>query len=202
MKAFEDLSPLDVPPGRCQLQAMSDLFKFAADMAAQGGGRLPPVEKWQPAYCGEMDMVIRADGRWDHEGTPIGRAPLVRLFSTILRREGDDYFLVTPAEKIKIKVEDAPFVAVILDLEPGKTPETQRLKFRTNVGDEVIAGADFPIRFGEGDASDIPYVMVRAGLEAKLNRPVYYQLAEYVVEHDGKMGVWSDGQFFAFPKES
>ncbi len=177
---------------------MSDVLKYAAEMAAQGGtGSLPPVEKWHPEYCGEMDMVIKADGLWLHEGTPIGRAPMVRLFSTILRKDDDDYFLVTPVEKIKITVEDVPFIAV--SLEVSGTGQAQQFKFKTNVGDEFVAGADHPIWFGKGESALVPYVMVRAKLEAKLNRPVYYQLAEYVVQHQGRDGVWSGAEFFAFP---
>ncbi|MCI5047421.1 MAG: DUF1285 domain-containing protein [Aquisalinus sp.] len=161
---------------------MSDLFALASrmsDLSARTG--LPPVDKWNPDYCGEIDMVIRKDGLWFHEGTPIGRPQLVRLFSTVLKREGDEHFLVTPVEKLKITVEDAPFLAVELSVSHQGTPQ-QRLHFRTNVGDEVTAGPDNALIFRTGDAADelVPYLHVRRGLEAKLSRPVYYQLADLV----------------------
>ena len=107
------------------------------------GRGIPPVENWHPALCGEIDIRIARDGTWFHQGTPIGWRELVRLFSTILRREEDRYYLVTLAEKMRIRVEDVPFLAVLLDVE-GVGPE-QRLKFVTNVGDEVIAGPEHPI---------------------------------------------------------
>jgi hypothetical protein len=140
------------------------------------GRKLPPVEKWNPAHCGDIDIRIARDGTWFHEGTPVGRRELVRLFSTILRRDGDDYVLVTPAEKMRIVVEDAPFLAVLLRVE-GEGRD-QRLIFTTNVGDETVASADNPIRV-EIDAATrepSPYVHVRRGLEAKISRPVFYQM--------------------------
>ncbi len=162
---------------------MSDLFSLASRMSDLSAGRgLPPVDKWNPEYCGEIDMVIRRDGLWFHEGSPIGRPQLVRLFSTVLKREGDDYFLVTPVEKMKIKVEDVPFLAVALSVEKAGRPD-QNLNFRTNVGDLVTAGADNALSFRPGDAADdelVPYLHVRRGLEARLSRPVYYELAELV----------------------
>ncbi len=157
---------------------MTDLMRYAAALEGAGGKSLPPVETWRPDFCGEIDLVIRRDGTWVHEGTPIGRARLVRLFSTVLRREGDDYFLVTPVEKMAITVEDAPFIAVLMRRE-GEG-EAQRLIFTTNVGDEVVAGPDHPIEFrknvetGEG----APYLEVRAGLTARIARAVFYDLAE------------------------
>ena len=164
------------------------------------GRKLPPVEKWNPAHCGDIDIRIARDGTWFHEGSPVGRRELVRLFSTILRRDGDDYVLVTPAEKMRIGVEDAPFLAVLLKVE-GEGRD-QRLTFTTNVGDETVAGADNPIRVEIDPVTrePSPYVHVRRGLEAKIARPVYYQLAEIAVPgegaDDGKLGLWSDGVFF------
>ena len=143
-----------------------------------GDGPLPPVEKWDPDHCGEIDITIRRNGVWMHEGSPIGRPKLVRLFSTVLKREGDDYFLVTPVEKLQLTVEDVPFLAVAMEREGGG--EAQTLRFRTNVGDEVIAGPDHPITFrcDAGERADegalVPYVEVRAGLKARLTRPLYY----------------------------
>lgn len=187
---------------------MTDLFSLASKMASlesEAGRGLPPVEKWNPSYCGEIDIVIRRDGLWFHEGSPIGRPQLVRLFSTVLRREGGEYYLVTPVEKMKITVEDVPFLAVEMDLLAGPV-----LRFRTNVGDEVLAGPEHEIIFRQNvdrgtaqkpDEGLVPYLHVRRGLEARLTRPVYYQLAE-LAETDpagGPMpGVISHGAFFAF----
>lgn len=146
---------------------------IAAAKQAPGRG-LPPVHLWHPEHCGEIDIVIKKNGLWFHEGTPIGREALVRLFSTVLRKDPDGYVLVTPVEKLSITVEDAPFVAVRLDAVDGV------LKFTNNVGDEVEAGPDHPIRV-EMDPETLeprPYVHVRGGLEALINRPVFYELAE------------------------
>ena len=167
---------------------------------AAAGRTLPPVEKWNPAHCGDIDIRIARDGTWFHQGTPIGRHELVRLFSTILRKDPDGFHLVTPAEKMRIVVEDAPFLAVLLRVE-GEGRD-QRLIFTTNVGDETIAGRDNPVRVETNPASGepAPYVHVRRGLEAKIARAVFYQLADLAVpgagEHDGQLGVWSDGLFF------
>ncbi|QKV17086.1 DUF1285 domain-containing protein [Oricola thermophila] len=157
--------------------------------ATQGAKGLPPVEKWNPPDCGAIDMVIRADGTWHYLGTPIGRQPLVRLFSTVLRKDEDGKtYLVTPVEKIEITVEDAPFVAVELHVsDPG--PD-QVLTFRTNVGDVVEAGPDHPLRFEteEGSGGLKPYVHVRGRLEALVSRAVMYELVELgdTVEIDGE----------------
>ncbi len=162
---------------------MTDLFSLLSSMPETANARgLPPVDKWNPEYCGEIDIKIRRDGLWFHEGTPIGRPQMVRLFSTVLKREGDDYFLVTPVEKMKIDVEDVPFIAVDMEVAAQGTP-AQTLTFRTNVGDEVVADPDHGISFRAGEASEdelIPYIHIRRGLEARLTRPVYYQLAELV----------------------
>lgn len=166
-----------------------------AARAAQGKG-LPPVDKWNPEFCGDLDMRIARDGRWFYLGTPIGRHELVKLFSTILKREGEDYFLVTPVEKVGITVDDAPFVAV--DFEPEGAGEAQSLIFETNVGDKVLAGPANPIRVVRdaetGEPS--PYVLVRANLEALIDRKSFYRLVERGAHHEGWFGVWSDGAFF------
>ncbi len=172
---------------------------IAAAKEAQKGGKLPPVHKWNPPFCGDIDMEIRRDGTWFHEGTPIGRAPLVRLFSTILKREGEKYFLVTPVEKVGLRVEDAPFVAI--DFEAAGKGESQIVTFTTNVGDTVIAGADNPVRVvRDVDGEPSPYVMVRAGLEALIDRKSFYRLVDLGEHHevDGVawFGVWSAAQFF------
>lgn len=171
---------------------LASLLKEAA-----AGRRLPPVERWNPAFCGEIDIRIARDGTWFHLGTPIGRKEIVRLFSTILRREDEDYFLVTPAEKLRIRVDDAPFMAVLMDRQ-GEG-QAQRLVFTTNVGDEVVAGEQNRIRVGTEPAGPAPYVHVRRGLDARISRNVFYQLADIAVpgEDEGIMGVWSQGTFFA-----
>jgi uncharacterized protein len=158
--------------------------------------RLPPVDKWNPAHCGDSGMRIARDGTWFHEGSPIGRHNLVRLFSSILRREPDGNFvLVTPAEKLDIDVEDAPFTAVELKAE-GAGPE-RRLAFRLNTGDLVVAGPDHPLRFAETEDGPHPYLLVRPGLEALVARPVYYELANLALEEGGEpLGLWSGGAFF------
>jgi len=166
-----------------------------AARAAKGKG-LPPVHLWNPPFCGDLDMRIARDGTWFYLGTPIGRFELVRLFSTILRRDGDDYFLVTPVEKVGITVDDAPFVAV--DFEPEGEGATQALIFETNVGDKVAAGPENPIRVVRdpktGEPS--PYVLIRANLEALIDRKSFYRLVDIGAHHDGWFGVWSGGEFF------
>ena len=173
---------------------------IAASVKAAKGRGLPPVHLWNPPFCGDLDMRIARDGTWFYEGTPIGRSGLVRLFSTILRKDGDKYFLVTPVEKVGITVDDAPFVAVDFDVS-GQDRE-QSLTFHTNVGDSVTAGPETPLRFVRdpetGEPS--PYAMVRAGLEALIDRKSFYRLVELGTEHevDGVQwfGVWSNGAFF------
>ena len=141
-------------------------------------------------------MRIARDGTWFYQGTPIGRPGLVRLFSTILRKDGAKYFLVTPVEKVGITVEDAPFVA--LDFECNGAGEAQTLAFETNVGDTVRAGPDNPIRVVRDEATGepAPYVMVRGGLEALIDRKSFYRLVEIGAHHDGWFGLWSQGTFF------
>ncbi len=172
-----------------------------AEAAARAG--LPPVHLWHPPFLGQIDMRIRRDGVWEYQGSPIERDAMVRLFSTILRREPDgSYVLVTPVEMVGITVEDAPFVAVAVDVD-GVAAE-QTLTFRTNVGDTVVADADNPLRLVIDPATGEPrpYVHVRAGLEALLSRPVYYELAELATDHEiagvTHVGVWSGGTFFPF----
>jgi hypothetical protein len=158
--------------------------------------RLPPVDQWQPPHCGHSMMQIKADGTWFHEGSPIGRAAMVKLFSTILRREPDGgYVLVTPVEKLDIDVDDVPFIAVEVNSEGMGA--SRRLAFRTNVDDVVFAGPHNPLRFVEAEDGPRPYVMVRKGLEARIARPVYYELAQMAIDdgHD-PIGIWSDGAFF------
>ncbi|WP_313476590.1 DUF1285 domain-containing protein [Stutzerimonas kunmingensis] len=183
---------------------MTDTGK-AGDLLAQlpAGGKKkgsPPVHLWNPPFCGDLDMRIARDGTWHYQGSPIGRPAMVRLFSTVIRRDGDDYFLVTPVEKVGIQVEDAPFVAV--RLEVSGEGETQSLRFITNVEDEVEAGEEHPLRVVTDPQTQepAPYVHVRANLEALIHRNVFYELVELAVpgKVDGKdyLGVWSGGTFF------
>ena len=167
----------------------------AAARAAKGRG-LPPVHLWDPEFCGDLDMRIARDGTWFYLGTPIGRAELVRLFSSILKLEDGRYYLVTPVEKVGITVDDAPFVAV--DFEVSGTGRDQVLRFVTHVGDEVIAGPEHPIRVvRDADTGEpSPYVMVRAGLEALIDRKSFYRLVDLGAHHDGWFGLWSSGRFF------
>jgi len=175
-------------------------MRYAAALEGAGSRALPPVDKWNPEYCGEIDLVIRRDGVWVHEGTPIGRARLVRLFSTVLRKEGDRHFLVTPVEKIGIKVEDAPFVAVLARTE-GEG-EHRRIVFTTNVGDEVVADAGHPIEFRSSAGGKAPYVRVRGALDALVSRAVFYDLVALGETRDidgvEQFGVTSAGAFFPF----
>jgi hypothetical protein len=153
--------------------------------------RLPPVDQWNPERCGHSGMRIARDGTWYHEGSPINRPAMVRLFSTVLRREPDGrHVLVTPAEKLDIEVEDTAFRAVEMESE-GKD-RSRRIAFRLDSGDAAILGPDHPLRL-----EPTPRILVRHGLEAELTRPVYYELAEIALAEGGDPpGVWSDGTYF------
>lgn len=169
----------------------------SAQEVAKGG--MPPVEKWNPPFCGDLDMRIARDGTWYYLGSPIGRAGLVKLFSSIIRKDGDDYFLVTPVEKVGIIVDDAPFVA--LDFDAVGKGDAQKLRFETHVGDRFIAGPDHPIRVAYGaDGEPSPYVLVRRNLEALIDRKSFYRLVDLGVTQthasDEWFGVWSGGAFF------
>lgn len=169
-----------------------------AELAALlGSAKLPPVHLWNPSHCGDSEMRIAADGTWFHQGSPIGRKELVKLFSTILRREADgSHVLVTPVEKLDIAVDDAPFVAVEMKAE-GDAGDA-RLAFRLNTGELVTAGRDHALRFVEAEDGPRPYLHVRGGLEALVVRSVYYDIAERALAgDDDPAGVWSDGAFFA-----
>lgn len=164
--------------------------------------KLPPVHLWEPDNCGTIDIKITRDGRWFHEGKPIVRQSMVKMFSRILRHDEDFYYLVTPVEKMRIEVEDAPFVAVAVEVQ-GQGSD-QILSFKTNVGDVTAAGLQHPIRV-DIDPETLeprPYVHVRANLEALISRPVFYELAAIAVqkEVDYKrvVGVFSGGEFYSF----
>lgn len=186
-------SGLERAAGAADAAELAKLFGLA------GANRLPPVQQWNPAHCGSIDMRIARDGQWFYRGTPILRPAMVKLFAGVLRREPDGSFcLVTPVEKLTITVEDAPFMAVELAVE-GRGRE-QRLVLRTNVDDVVGVDAEHPIRV----ATDLPsgeprpYVLVRDGLEALIGRSVFYELAELAepAETPEAWGVWSAGRFF------
>jgi hypothetical protein len=177
-----------------------------AGAARAGAGRgLPPVHLWNPPFCGDLDLRIAADGTWHYLKTPIGRPALVKLFASVLKREGDRYFLVTPVEKVGITVEDAPFLAVELRSEGGEAGDhrPRTVHFRTNVDDWVACGPDHALRFEPepGTAGLKPYLHVRRGLWAKVTRPLFYDLVELGEERavDGvrMFGVASGGAFFA-----
>ena len=169
---------------------------LAASARAAKTRGLPPVHTWNPPDCGDLDIRIARDGTWYYLGTPIGRPELVRLFSTILRKDGDRFVLVTPVEKVGITVEDAPFVAV--DFHVTGDGESQTLTFETNLGDTAAAGPDHPIRV-ERDAQTgepAPYVLIRDRLEALIDRKSFYRLVDIGAHHDGWFGLWSQNQFF------
>ena len=166
---------------KSEITAAKDTTSLEAliSRSASPGKGLPPVDKWNPDFCGDLDMEIRADGTWFYMGTPIGRAPLVRLFSTVLRKDADGKtYLVTPVEKVGIRVEDAPFIAV--EMSVTDHDGTQVLTFRTNVGDIVEAGPDHALRFEiAGENNELkPYLHVRGRLEALVSRALMYDLVE------------------------
>ncbi|WP_299600129.1 DUF1285 domain-containing protein [uncultured Tateyamaria sp.] len=173
-----------------------DADGLVASITAAKTRGLPPVHLWNPPFCGDLDMRIARDGTWFYQGTPIGRPGLVKLFSSILKREEGKYFLVTPVEKVGITVDDAPFVAI--DFEAEGTGEAQVLTFVTHVDDVAVAGPDHPIRVERdpetGEPS--PYILIRADLEALIDRKSFYRLVDLGSHHDGWFGVWSQGQFF------
>jgi hypothetical protein len=174
------------------------LAGLEAMLRAQASDRLPPVDSWNPPYCGDIGMAIKADGTWFYQGSPIGRKPLVKLFSRVLRRDPDGrHFLVTPVEKVDVAVADAPFLAVEMDVTGSG--EEQNLIFRTNVDDVVRCDADHPLRFAveAGSGGLKPYLLVRGRLEALVTRALYYDLVELALEDDaGVLGVWSGGVRF------
>lgn len=180
------------------MKPSAESLAASAKAATQKGPA--PVHLWNPPFCGDIDMRIARDGTWFYLGTPMGRMPLVKLFASILRKDGDAYFLVTPVEKVGITVDDAPFVAVDFDVT-GKGRE-QVLTFTTNVDDTAAAGPDHPIRILRDPATQepSPYILIRTNLEALIDRKSFYRLVDIGVHepHDGAswFGVWSSGQFF------
>lgn len=181
--------------------AMPEGLKALMSRADGKNRSLPPVDKWNPPFCGDLDIRIARDGTWFYLGTPIGREALVRLFASVLRKDEDGkHYLVTPVEKIGIEVEDAPLLAVEMAVEGSR--ENQQLSLRTNLGDLVQVGPKHHLRFEKEPDSDglKPYVHVRGRLEALFTRALMYQLADLLEERAGlqgtDMGIWSGGEFF------
>jgi hypothetical protein len=174
-------------------------------LAAQDMSKLPPVEMWDPPYCGDIGMAIKSDGSWIYQGSPINRPALVRLFSSVLRRDADGkHYLVTPTERVDVDVKDAPFIGA--EMEVSGVGRDQQLVFRTNINDIVHCGTDHPLRFklevGSGGLK--PYLLVRGRLEALVTRALYYDLVELALSVEERpkgvaedcLGIWSGGQFF------
>ena len=179
-------------------ESLGSLADRIAALSEQAGGRLPPVDSWQPALSGDIDIRITAAGEWLHEGRPFQRAALVKLFASILRRDGDAYFLVTPAEKWRIAVEDVPFKVIGLERLSGD--DGQALLFETTTGDRVAAGPAHPLRVAVSGPDDEPrpYLAIRGGMEGLLSRAVYVELCEMAeaAPEGGGWGVISNGTFF------
>ena len=168
------------------------LAAIAEAIAERGSA---PVDRWNPDHCGDSEMEILRDGTWLHQGSPITRPAMVRLFSTVLRREPDgSHVLVTPVEKLSVAVERTAFRAIAMTMEGDG--EDRRIAFELDSGDAVIAGPDHPISVVEADDGPSPRILVRHGLEAELSRPLYYELADAALADDAK-GVWSNGAFFS-----
>lgn len=169
---------------------------LAASVKAAKSRGLPPVHLWNPPFCGDLDIRIAKDGSWSYLGSPITRFELVKLFSSILKKEDGKYYLVTPVEKVGITVEDAPFIAV--DFEISGEGEAQVITFVTQVGDRAELGADHTIRISHDSETNQPrpYILVRAGLEARIDRKSFYRLVDISTHHEGWFGIWSGGQFF------
>ncbi len=186
--------PIQPPPPDLATASLAEIAQLVADK------RLPPVEQWNPERCGDSDMRIARDGSWFYQGTPIGRPAMVRLFSTVLRRESDgSYVLVTPVEKLDIAVEDAPFQAV--EMKSEGEGRSRRLAFRLNTDEMVVAGPDHPLRFAGGEDGPRPYLHVRGaignGLEALIARSLFYELAEMALaDGEDPLAVWSEGARF------
>ena len=186
-------------PDHNAVKPSADSLASAAQGFAKRGPA--PVHLWTPDFCGDLDMRIARDGTWFYLGTPIGRLPLVKLFATILKREGDDYFLVTPVEKVGITVDDVPFIAVDFEHSDGV------ITFETNVGDFVPLGPSHPMRIDHNEKGEpAPYVLVRANLEARIDRKSFYRLVELASVHPFQgapwLGIWSNDQFFPFIQEA
>lgn len=180
--------------GKSKINGLADFLREAAELPEA------PVEQWNPPYCGDIGLAIRSDGTWEHQGSPIRRPAMVKLFARILRKDADGrHYLVTPAEKVDVHVMDAPFLAI--ELAVDGTGTSQLLTFRTNVDDIVQCNKDHPLRFVEqvGTGGLKPYLLVRGHLEARLTRSVYLDLVErsQLDQETGEFAVWSAGARFA-----
>jgi hypothetical protein len=196
-KANSDEKIVKMPNQDAQTGLPNSLISAAKKAKERGPA---PVHLWNPPFCGDLDMRIARDGTWHYLGSPIGRAALVKLFSSIIRRDGEDYFLVTPVEKVGITVDDAPFVAI--DLEIDGEGANQNLRFTTNVDDQTTASDAAPIRvtFDPDTGEPSPYVRVRHNLEALIDRKNFYRLVDLgttqTIHGEEHFGVWSSGTFF------
>ena len=179
----------------------SELLSYIAALEGDEPSAPLPIEQWNPDFSGDIDIVIKEDGVWFHEGEPIRRAKLAKLFASILRREDEDFFLVTPVEKWRIRVADAPFIVVDMIVE--ENGRHQSLIFTTNLGDRITASSEHAIWFCNERGA--PYISVRTGLEARISRSVYYDLIDraetHATDHGEFFGVWSAGIFFPFCRE-
>ncbi|MEO7634676.1 MAG: DUF1285 domain-containing protein [Sphingomicrobium sp.] len=183
--------PETKPPIELKGLSLAELERAIAER------RQPPVDQWDPPHCGHSDMRIARDGIWYHAGAPISRPAMVRLFSTVLRRETDGrHVLVTPVEKLDIEVDGTAFRAIAMRCEGAGAK--RRIAFELDSGDALILGPAHPLTIADTAAGPSPRLAVRHGLEAELSRPVYYELAELALAAgDDPPGVWSDGAFFA-----
>ena len=182
-----------------QLEFMQDLpYSLMSELNKVAGKGNPPVHLWQPEVEKDIDLVICRDGTWNYLGTPIRRRRLVRLFASVLRRDEDEYYLVTPVEKCRITVEDVPFQIILMGVE-GEG-EDQCLNVTTDMGEVVPIDAEHALRIEQIGEEWIPYVLIRDRMEGRMNRNVYYQLSDLLTENQHKgntwLGVWSNGEFF------
>ncbi|HCC45014.1 MAG TPA: DUF1285 domain-containing protein [Gammaproteobacteria bacterium] len=174
---------------------MQDLpYSLMTELEKVARKDLPPVALWQPEVEKDIDMEVLPDGTWNYMGTPILRRRLIHLFASVLRKEGDDYFLVTPLEKCRIKVLDVPFQIILMNVIGEGT--LQSLEITTDMGETVVVDSEHPLRMVHRNDESIPYVMIREGMEGRMNRNVYYQLAGLLTDREGELGVWSRNHFF------
>ena len=174
---------------------MQDLpYSLMTELEKVARKDLPPVALWQPEVEKDIDMEVLPDGTWNYMGTPILRRRLIHLFASVLRKEGDDYFLVTPLEKCRIRVLDVPFQIILMNVIGEGA--SQSLEITTDMGETVVVDSEHPLRMVHRNDESIPYVMIRAGMEGRMNRNVYYQLAGLLTDREGELGVWSRNHFF------
>jgi len=196
------------PETHANLENLVKNLKTSEEGKKQTSSSGAPVHLWNPEFCGKLDLTIEEDGTWTYNKTPIGRQKLVKLFASVIKREEGEYYLVTPVEKMLIEVKDVPFI--ITDMEIKQDADTQVISMVTNVGDRVEASAENPLRFQIQDNQETlkPYIKIRHEgenmLEARLSRPVYYELANNIetetIDGEEFLGVWSHGTFFKIEK--